>query len=114
MWTSRNMVTLYDWLQLIAAVLEDGLQVQWKCYQRKKTKALEHQGRARGFEASQDQIHSEGHYADPDSQDTYNEYILFLCYTEALNAWDKIQEPGIKIESNTKVIKGPREPFSDF
>ena len=57
-----------------------------------KVKALEQQGRVRSFKASQDQILGEGCYADPDSQAICNEHILSLCHTEALNAWDKIQE----------------------
>ena len=57
-----------------------------------KGKALEQQGRVRSFKASQDQILGECRYADPDSQAIYNEHILSLCRTEALNAWDKIQE----------------------
>ena len=31
-----------------------------------------------------------------------------------LNAWDVIHEPGKIIESYTKVIQSPKEPFSDF
>ena len=69
---------------------------------REEAKTLEHQGRVRDFEASQDQILGEGPYADSDSQATYNEYILSLCHTAALNAWDKNQEK--IIESYTKVI----------
>ena len=30
------------------------------------------------------------------------------------SAWDMIQELGIRIESYTKLIKGPREHFSDL
>lgn len=39
---------------------------------------------------------------------------MSLCSTASLNAWDKIQELRKRTESNTKVIQGPREPFSDF
>ena len=46
--------------------------------EREETKALEHQGRARGIEASQDEILGEGCYTDSDSQDIYNKHILFL------------------------------------
>ena len=73
-----------------------------------------YQGRVRGLEPSQDQIISEGPQADPVSKDTYNEHILFLCHTVALNSWNKIQKPGKRIESYTKVMQGPRETFSDF
>ena len=32
----------------------------------------------------------------------------------ALNAWDKIEEVGRKIESFTKVMQGPKKAFMDF
>ena len=85
-WASRNKVIPHDWLQLVSAVLEHGTQLQWKSFWREEAKVLEHQGRVRGFEASQDQILGEGHYADPESQATNNERILLLCHTAALNA----------------------------
>ena len=91
-WASRNKVTPHDWLQLVSSVLDHGPQLQWKSFWREEAKALEHQGRVRGFEDSQDQILGEDLYADPDSQAIYNEHILSLCHTAALNAWDKIQE----------------------
>ena len=51
-WVSRNKVTSHDQIQLVSAVLEDGPQLQWKCYWREEAKALEQQGRVKGFEAS--------------------------------------------------------------
>ena len=59
-------------------------------------------------------------YDDPQSQTVYNEHILSLCHTAALNTWDKIKKLGRnqelerKIESHTKVRQGPKELFSDF
>ena len=53
---SINKVTLHDWLQLVSVVLEYGPQIQWKYYWREEAKALEHQGRTRGSEASKVQI----------------------------------------------------------
>ena len=53
---------------------------------------MEHQGRVKGFEASHDQILGKSCYADPQSQAIYNEHILSLCHTAALNARDRIQE----------------------
>ena len=45
-----------NWLQLISVVLENGPQLLWKCYWREEAKILEQQGKAKGFETSQDQI----------------------------------------------------------
>lgn len=67
-----NRVIWADWLQLVSAVLEDGLQLQWKCYWSKDAKALEQQGRVKWFEAAQDQILGEGLDACPQSQVIYN------------------------------------------
>ena len=65
----------YDWLQLVSAVLDDGPQLLWKYYFRKEAKILEHQGKAKGLETSQDQILGEGTYADPQAQALYNEQM---------------------------------------
>lgn len=89
-WASNNKTTSHDWLQLISAVLEDGPQLLWKCYWWKEAKLLEQQGKAKGFEASQDKSLGEGCYADLQNQRLYDEHMLSLCYTVALNAWDKI------------------------
>lgn len=39
---------------------------------------------------------------------------MSLCHTAALNAWDKIQEPGKRTEPYTEVIQGPKELVSEF
>ena len=110
---SRNKVTPHDWLQLVSAVLDHVPQLQWESYWREEAKALEHQSRVRGFEASQDQI-LEGCCAYFDSEAIYNEHSLSLCCIAALAACDKIQKLRKRIESYTKVIQRPREPFSAF
>lgn len=53
MWSSRNRITPNDWSQLISAVLEYSQQLQWKSWMREEAKALEQQGKMRGFEISQ-------------------------------------------------------------
>ena len=50
-WASSNEVTPHDCLQLVLVVLEDGPQLQWKCYWREEAKALEQERRVKGFEA---------------------------------------------------------------
>ena len=62
--TSSTKITLYDWLQIVSAMLEDGLQLKWKYYWSKEAKALEHQDRIKGFEASKNEILGEGLYTD--------------------------------------------------
>ena len=86
-------------LQLISMVLEDRPQLLWKCYLRGETKFLEQQGKAKGFENFQDQILDGGHCSNTQEQACYNECILSLCNTTALNAWDRIQEWGKRIKS---------------
>ena len=113
-WASRNKVTPHDWLQLVSAVLDHVPQLQWECYWREEAKALEHQGRVRGFEASQGQILGEGCCAHLDSEAIYNEHSLSICCIATLTACDKIQELGKRIESYTKFIQSLREPFSAF
>ena len=85
--------------------------MEWKYYWKEKAKSLQHQDIAKEFEASQ--IIGESYYADLDNQAIYNEYILSLCHTTTVNAWDKTQEQ-VRTESYTKVIQSSREPFSDF
>ena len=52
--------------------------------------------------------------ADMMAQSTYNEHALLLCRTAALNAWEKILDPGQKIEHYTKVKQDLKEPYTDF
>ena len=62
----------------------------------------------------QDQILSEGTYADPQAQALYDEHILSLCHKAALNAWNRIQELGKRIESYTRVKKAKENPLMTF
>ena len=71
-------------------------------------------GKSKRIEILQDQILGEGLYSDPQDQAIYDEHTLSLCSTAALNAWDRIQELGKRIESYIRVKQGQREPFSDF
>ena len=60
MWASSNNVIPHGWLQLISVALENGPQLLIKYYWQEEAKILEQQGKAKGFEASQDQILSKG------------------------------------------------------
>ena len=71
----------------------------------KRGKILE-QGKAKGFEVSQDQILGEGTYADTHDQKFYDEHILSLSHTAVLNAWDRIKELGKRIETYSRVKQG--------
>ena len=51
-----------------------------------------------------DQLLGEGDYADVQRQSLYDDHTLDLCHTAALNAWDRIEEVGKKIESFTTAI----------
>ena len=63
------------------------------------------------MEISQGQILGEGIYARVKRQSLYCGHILALCHAAVLNAWDRFEEVGKKIES--KVIQGPKETFMD-
>ena len=113
MWASSNKVTPQDWIQLIKAVLENGLQLLWQCYQREEAKILQQQGKTKGLRIPQDQILGESLYSDPQDQALYNEHTLSLCISAALNAWDRIQE--LRIELNHILgLNRVRENHSDF
>ena len=75
----------------------------FKCYFRKEANILEQQGNAKGIQTSQDQILSEGIYADQQFQALYDEQILSLCHKAALNNRNRIQELGKCIESFIRV-----------
>ncbi|ERE73492.1 Retroviral nucleocapsid protein Gag containing protein [Cricetulus griseus] len=54
-------------------------------------------------------------FPDLHTQAAYDEHILSLCRTAGLNAWDKVHEPGERVELLfTKVEQGPTEQFQDF
>ena len=44
----------------------------------------------------------------------YDDDILFICVSATLRAWDRMQDPGQRVESFIRVKHGQREPFSDF
>ncbi|KAL6036463.1 hypothetical protein STEG23_034174, partial [Scotinomys teguina] len=113
-WSTSNRIIPDDWHQLTSAVLEYSQQLQWKSWLREEARNLEQQDKLRGFEISQDQILGEGHFADRNIQATYDEHTISLCRTAALNAWEKIPEPGKQTEVYTKIFQGPPEPFTDF
>ena len=64
-WALSSRFTPHDCPQLVSVVLEDGPQLERKCYWREEAKVLEQQGRVKVFKALQVQILVKGHYADP-------------------------------------------------
>ena len=96
-WAMNNRVTPKDWEQLISAVLENTSQLEWRALCREEAKALELQGLKKGYKAPQDKILGLDLYADPETQAAYDELILSLCITAAVNAWDKVHELGERI-----------------
>ena len=82
-----------------------------KCYWSEEAKILEQQGKAKGLEIYQDQILGESHYSDPQEQALYDECTLSLCSTAALNACNRIQEPGKKNLNHILGLNRARESF---
>ncbi|KAL6040241.1 hypothetical protein STEG23_020317 [Scotinomys teguina] len=113
-WSTCNRIVPQDWKDLVTAVLEPGAQLQWLAWLREESRVLEQQYRPRGVQISQDQLMGEGEYAAEERQITYDDQAIILCRMAALNAWDRIEEAGKKIESFTKVKQGPKESFMDF
>lgn len=113
-WATQNRIVPQDWKDLMIAVWESGPQLQWKTWWRDEARTIEQQGRATGYEISQDQILDEGPYADVERQFTFDDHTLSLCCTAALNAWDKIQESGKRSEPFTKIVQGPKEVLTTF
>ena len=58
----------------------------------------------------QDQHLGKEDFATIERQSLYNGYTIILCYAAALNAWDRFEEVGKKIELFTKVIDDPKKP----
>lgn len=113
-WATNNKITPSDWNDLISAVLDHSSQIQWKALWRQESKALELQGLRDGFDASESKIMGEKQFSDPQVQAGYDECTFDLCKTAAVNALDKVREPGERVESYSKVIQGLRERFSEF
>ena len=53
-------------------------------------------------------------FANVKAHSTYKEHALLLCRTAALNAWEKILDPGQKIEHYTKVKQDLKESYTVF
>ena len=113
-WALSNKVTPQDWNQLLSAVLESRPLLHWKCLFKQEARLLDQQERAKGTKISLDQILGEGLYSDPQEQALYDDNLLSICATAALKAWDRVQDPGQRVESYIMVKQGQREPFSDF
>ncbi|ERE68429.1 putative Gag polyprotein [Cricetulus griseus] len=113
-WATFNSMTPTDWERLVSAVFENSSQIQWRAQWREEKKASELQGIKKGYEATQDKILGESIYADPQVQAGYDDHILSLCRTAALNAWDKIRESGERVETYTEIEQGLTEQFPDF
>ncbi|ERE73838.1 Retroviral nucleocapsid protein Gag containing protein [Cricetulus griseus] len=107
-------VTPTDWIGLVSAVLENSCQIEWKALLREEGKLLEQQGIKDGVDAALHKILGEGIYADQQIQAEYDNHMLSLCRKAALNAWDKVREPGERLETYTKIEQGQTEPFKDF
>ncbi|ERE82209.1 Retroviral nucleocapsid protein Gag containing protein [Cricetulus griseus] len=113
-WATFNRVTPTDWERLVAAVLENACQIQWKSLVREEAKLFERQSIKKGFKAPLDKLLGQGIYADPQVQAKYDDDILSQCRKAALNAWDKVREPGERLEAYTRIEQGPTEQFQDF
>ncbi|XP_052593228.1 torsin-1A-interacting protein 1 isoform X3 [Peromyscus californicus insignis] len=111
-WSTYNRIVPQDWRELAQAVLEPRLQ--WLTWFKDEAKNIEKQWRDKGIQVCQDQLIGEGQYASAPAQCLYDVQTLILCRTAALNAWDRVEEPGKKTESFTKVVQGPKESFTDF
>ena len=81
---------------------------------KKKQKISEQQEKAKGFEASKDQTLDETTSVEAHDQALYDEHILSLFHTAALNAWDRIQKLGRRTESYVRVKQGQWKLFRNF
>ncbi|XP_049981111.1 endogenous retrovirus group K member 5 Gag polyprotein-like [Alexandromys fortis] len=113
-WAIMSRPTPLDWTQMTSAVLESGTHLRWKCLFRQEARLLEQQEKAKGSDISLDKILGEGLFSDPQEQANLDESILSICTTAALRAWDRVQDPGQRMESFVTIKQGQREPFSDF
>lgn len=113
-WATQNRIIPQEWKDLVAATLEAGPQLQWQIWWKEEARAIEEQNRARGINISQDQLLGEGQYANLQRQLEFDDPILELCQLAALNAWDKVKEPGKSSESLSTIRQGPKEAFTDF
>ncbi|MGE9804163.1 hypothetical protein ACQP3L_26470, partial [Escherichia coli] len=77
-WATFNRVTPIYWELLVADVLENSCQIQWKALVREEAKLLERQDIKEGFEAPLDKLLGQGIYADPQVQAKYDDDILSL------------------------------------
>ena len=95
-------------------ILEPGPQLQRSVWFREVAKSIEQWSKANSREISQDQILREGDYITIERQSLYDNHILDLCCAKTLEFLERIGEIRRKIESNTKVIQGTKEVFTDF
>ena len=98
----------------MSAVLESGSLLHWKCLFKQEARLLDQQKRAKGTKISLDQILGKGLYSDPQKQALYDDHLLSICATAALKAWDRVQDPGQRVESYIRIKRVTENPLVTF
>ena len=88
--------------------------MKWLTWQRDKATNTEQQNRAGGDKYSKRPVLSEAQYSDIQEQIQFDDVTIEQCHMVALRAWDKVEDPGKKSNSFTKIIQGSGESFTDF
>ena len=94
---------------MVKVVLEPGLQVHGVPGSAKRLRQLNNREKVEVWKPL-----GERDYATVERQSLYDDHILALCHGATLNAWDRTEEVGKKIESFTKVIQVLKENFHGF
>lgn len=112
-WASA--VELLHMIGLVLALLEDRLRLQRKCYWREEAEAWNIKVESKDLRLPKIKftvraimlIHRVKLF-------TMNKYILFLCYTAILNAWDSIQRQEEELNHIKRSHKAQKNPLVTF
>nr|XP_021486637.1 E3 ubiquitin-protein ligase RNF135 isoform X1 [Meriones unguiculatus] len=113
-WASQYKVTPQDWEDLIRAVLDTDLKLQWLFWRKEEAADMEQSNRIMGVNVQKDQLLGEGKYDSLTRQVQFDDATIEQCRLVTLRAWDKVEEKKKSSISFERILQRPREPYSHF
>lgn len=94
-------------------MLEAGEQLQC-LMQKEEAKNIEGRNRARGMNVGKDQLLGEGRYSARQEWIQLADITIQQCRLVAVRAREKVEEPGERFTSFTKIVQVSGKAFTDF
>jgi hypothetical protein len=103
-WKTQNKKKPQNWEDMIRAIFESDSWLQWCSWWRQEARDRT-KNRTKCINTFHDQLLGERPYADIQMQVMYDKATLALCYLAALNALDRIEDTGKRLEPLLRLCK---------